>query len=173
MSLSSHQRPRRGDTDEWLTPPEIIAALGPFDLDPCASIDRPWPTATTHYTILDNGLMLDWHGFVWCNPPFGPHADAFLHRSANHGNGIALVPARTETRWFIREIWRRADAILFLHHRPYFHRPDGTRGESNSGAPICLVGYGAEAVARLAASELTGSLIQSWSQVGRGRRPTL
>jgi len=31
--------------DEWLTPPDIIKALGPFDLDPCAPIVRPWPTA--------------------------------------------------------------------------------------------------------------------------------
>ena len=26
---------------EWLTPPEVIAALGEFDLDPCAPINRP------------------------------------------------------------------------------------------------------------------------------------
>jgi len=27
--------------DEWLTPPYIIKALGEFDLDPCAPINRP------------------------------------------------------------------------------------------------------------------------------------
>ena len=32
--------------DEWLTPPEIIKALGTFDLDPCASSTRPWPRAS-------------------------------------------------------------------------------------------------------------------------------
>ena len=41
MSLSSHQRPHRGATDVWLTPPHMIAALGPFDLDPCAAVDQP------------------------------------------------------------------------------------------------------------------------------------
>ena len=35
--------------DEWLTPPEIIRALGPFDLDPCAPVNRPWDTANDHY----------------------------------------------------------------------------------------------------------------------------
>lgn len=24
------------NNDEWLTPPEIVEALGPFDLDPCS-----------------------------------------------------------------------------------------------------------------------------------------
>jgi hypothetical protein len=41
-------------TDEWLTPPEWIEALGGpegFDLDPCAApaAPEPWPTALTHY----------------------------------------------------------------------------------------------------------------------------
>ena len=28
--------------NEWLTPPHILRRLGPFDLDPCAPINRPW-----------------------------------------------------------------------------------------------------------------------------------
>lgn len=32
-------------TDEWYTPREIIDALGPFELDPCAPISPLWPTA--------------------------------------------------------------------------------------------------------------------------------
>ncbi|NCW30719.1 MAG: adenine methyltransferase, partial [Alphaproteobacteria bacterium] len=32
-------------TTTWLTPPAVIKALGEFDLDPCASLDRPWDTA--------------------------------------------------------------------------------------------------------------------------------
>lgn len=43
----------RKGKDEWLTPPEIIKALGPFDLDPCAPINRPWSTVTQHYTITE------------------------------------------------------------------------------------------------------------------------
>lgn len=142
----------------WLTPPEIIRALGPFDLDPCAAPDpRPWPTAATHITLPEDGLQAEWSGFVWCNPPFGPEAEAWLARMADHGNGVALVPARTETRWFVNTIWSRASAILFLHGRPHFHYPDGKRGKANSGAPICLVAYGPTAVGRLAASGLPGT----------------
>lgn len=149
MTLTSHQRPNRGESDVWLTPPDIIEALGPFDLDPCAAVGQPWPTASVQYTVDDDGLALPWHGFVWCNPPFGPDAGTWLARLADHGNGIGLCPARTETRWFVAQVWQRASGLLFLHGRPHFHHPDGTRGRANSGAPICLIGYGHEAVRRL------------------------
>lgn len=158
MSLSSHQAPVRGATDEWLTPPHIIQALGPFDLDPCAAEKQPWATAARHYTISDDGLSLPWKGFVWCNPPFGPDAGRWLARLGEHGNGIGLCPARTETRWFVASVWRQADAILFLHGRPHFHHLDGERARANSGAPICLPGYGALAARRLSSSGLPGTL---------------
>lgn len=162
MTLSSHQRPHHGATDEWLTPPYIIQALGPFDLDPCAAPEpRPWPTADRHITLPDDGLAAPWGGFVWCNPPFGPKARRWLAKMAEHRNGIALVPARTETRWFIETVWEAADAVLFLYGRPHFYHPDGTRGRSNSGAPICLVAYGPEAADRLRECSLEGRYVPS------------
>lgn len=146
----------------WLTPPEIIQAMGPFDLDPCAAVDQPWRTATLQYTEEDDGLTQEWPSgaFVWCNPPFGPDAAIWLERVADHGNGIALTPARTETRWFVSQVWNRATAVLFLHGRPHFHYPDGGRGRANSGAPICLIAYGEQAYARLAAGGLVGTLLR-------------
>lgn len=61
MSMSAHQR--NGGHDEWLTPPEIIKALGAFDLDPCAPVVRPWGTAARHYTVQDDGLALPAEGW--------------------------------------------------------------------------------------------------------------
>lgn len=46
-------------TDEWLTPPEILAALGgweSFDLDPAAPIVQPYPTARATFTKASNGV---------------------------------------------------------------------------------------------------------------------
>ncbi len=129
-------------SDEWLTPPEILNTLGEFDLDPCAPIVRPWSTATKHYTRLDDGLTQSWHGRVWLNPPFGREAAAWLAKLAAHGDGIALIPARTETVMFFDSVWRMASGVLFLQSRPHFYRADGSRAEFNSGAPICLVPYG-------------------------------
>jgi hypothetical protein len=137
--------------DEWLTPPEILAVLGPFCLDPCSPVVRPWDTAQKHYTIADDGLALPWHGRVWCNPPFGREAVKWLRKMAAHGNGIALVPARTETAMYYECVWGAADAVCFLRGRPHFHHVSGERASFNSGAPISLVAYGqmnADALAR-------------------------
>jgi hypothetical protein len=128
--------------DEWLTPPEILAPLGEFDLDPCAPAVRPWDTAKDHMTKENDGLCQQWHGRVWLNPPFGREAILWLAKLARHGFGIALIPARTETAMFYETVWGKADAVLFIKGRPHFHYVDGRRAPFNSGAPICLVAYG-------------------------------
>jgi hypothetical protein len=127
----------------WLTPPHIIKALGPFDLDPCAAPDpRPWPTAATHYTLPQDGLALPWFGRVWFNPPYGAEAETWLDRAADYGRATGLIFARTETDSFFRTVWDRADALLFLRGRLFFHHPDGRRAAHNGGAPSVLIAYG-------------------------------
>lgn len=151
------------ETDDWLTPPHIIKALGPFDLDPCASIDQPWPTASKMLTKDDDGLAADWEGFVWCNPPYGQAAYAWAGKLADHGRGILLVFARVETQGFVTQCWNRAHSMLFLHQRLIFHYPvTGAKASANGGAPNVLVAYGARATARLMASGLEGSLVTKW-----------
>lgn len=157
MSIGGHHSPR-SLKEEWLTPPEIVRALGPFDLDPCAPVVRPWDTAAHHYTIEDDGLKQPWHGSVWLNPPYNSKAGNWLSRLADHGNGIALIFARTETSWFFSEVWRKADALLFIEGRLHFHHVDGTRAKANSGAPSVLVAYGLAAIARLARAKESGDI---------------
>jgi hypothetical protein len=91
-------------TDEWLTPPEILGALGHFDVDPCSPAVRPWPTADTHWTVEDDGLSAPWRGRVWCNPPYSDVAP-WMQRMAEHGCGTALIFARCETRWWFDWVW--------------------------------------------------------------------
>ena len=145
--------------DEWLTPPEIINALGAFDLDPCSQEIRPWPTAAKHYTKADDGLAMPWFGRVWCNPPYGSSTGAWLSKLSHHGNGIALVFARTETDMFFKWVWGKADAVLFLRGRLYFYHADGSKARHNAGGPSCLVAYGADNVTALERSGLAGRLI--------------
>ena len=145
--------------DEWLTPPELHAKLGAFDLDPCSPINRPWPTAQTHYTINDNGLQQPWLGRVWMNPPYGKEAAAWLDRLADHGNGIALIFARTETDMFFRHVWEKADAVLFLRGRLHFHYVTGERAKANAGAPSCLIAYGEENASILNDCGLSGQMV--------------
>ncbi|MDV3706643.1 adenine methyltransferase [Elizabethkingia anophelis] len=129
--------------DEWLTPPEIIKALGGFDLDPCSPINRPWSTANKHFTIEDDGLIQDWNGRVWCNPPYGDAAKLWLNKCADYGNAIALTFARTETRMFFDFVWSKADAVLFIKGRLKFYHITGVKGDS-AGAPSVLIAYGKE-----------------------------
>lgn len=156
--MGSHQS-ARSQTDEWLTPPEIIRALGPFDLDPCAPVTRPWPTAAQHYTIEDNGLTKPWAGRVWLNPPYGDQTGRWLARIVGHGIGTALIFARTETEMFFRWVWREATALLFIEGRLNFHFVDGRRSKKNSGAPSVLCAYGCEDADRLFASGIAGQFV--------------
>jgi len=144
--------------EEWLTPPEIIKALSEFDLDPCSPIIRPWNTAKNHYNEIDNGLLLSWEGKVWCNPPYGDQAAYWLERCALHGNAIALVFARTETKMFFNSVWNMAHAVLFIKGRLKFYNVDGTIG-GNAGAPSILIAYGSENAEILKTCKIKGKYI--------------
>lgn len=145
--------------DEWLTPPSIVKGLGVFDLDPCSPINRPWDTAKNHYTLEDDGLVEPWHGRVWLNPPYGRMTGAWLEKLAAHGNGIALIFARTETEMFFKHVWNKADAVFFVRGRLHFHYVNGERAPANAGAPSCLVVYGQENIAAISNSGLDGQLL--------------
>jgi len=102
--------------DEWLTPPEIIRSLGEFDLDPCSPHPdrRPWATAKKHYHLELDGYSQEWKGRVWLNPPYGRTVFKWIDKLADHGNGIALIFARTETKGFFSSVWNKADAVFFF-----------------------------------------------------------
>jgi len=158
-AMGSHQS-ARAETTTWLTPREITDELGPFDLDPCAAPSpRPWSTAERMIELPEDGLAAEWSGYVWCNPPYSFAAWDWLDKMADHGNGIALVFARTETAGFVRAVWKRATAVLFLHGRLHFHHPDGSRAQANAGAPSVLVAYGGYAASRLFRAELEGTYV--------------
>lgn len=150
------------NADEWLTPPSIISALGPFDLDPCSPINRPWDTAASHYSKLDNGLIQPWYGRVWLNPPYGRETFTWMKRLAEHSNGIALIFARTETKGFHAQIWNKAKAIFFFEGRLKFHYVNGRQGNT-ANAPSCLIAYdyaNAKAIAKAnRASQIKGRLV--------------
>ena len=147
-------------TEVWLTPPHIIEALGVFDLDPCASEDRPWDTAKHHYTIKHDGLTQPWIGRIWCNPPYGPKMGPFLDKLAGHsGGGVALVFARTETKAFFDFVWDKATAILFLKGRLKFHKPNGELG-GTAGSPSVLIAYGEAEAENLKNCKLQGKYLR-------------
>lgn len=99
-----------GESD-WLSPLHIVDAanetLGGIDLDPCASLSHiDNVPARIKWTVSDDGLSRDWSGSVYMNPPYGrPIGDWTAKLVSESKSGrvsafVALVPARTDTRWF-------------------------------------------------------------------------
>jgi len=82
-----------------------------------------------------------------------------MAKLAEHGDGVALLFARTETAMFHKYVWPIADALLFLKGRLHFHRPDGTRAPGNAGGPSVLVAYGRENALALRDSGLDGAFV--------------
>lgn len=139
--LSAHETRTEKSTDVWLTPLALLNALGKFDLDPCGHPD--WPTAK-NALYEPRGLLTPWEGRVWLNPPYS-NVGPFMKRLAEHQNGIALVFARTDTKWFHYYVLEEADSVFFIARRVRFHKPDGSCPKgSSSGAPSCLVAYGSK-----------------------------
>lgn len=160
----THDRRTAASSDEWWTPPALFDALGlRFDLDAAAPPDGvPWIPAERHFSPREDGLAQDWHGQrVWLNPPYS-QAATWLDKLAIHGDGLALVFARTDTRWFHR-FAAEASALCFIRGRLRFHRPDGTPGDT-APSPSLLVAFGLPCAIALAESQLGRTLI-----VPRGR----
>lgn len=142
LGFTGHIKGPTKRSNSWITPKYILQALGEFDLDPCACIPQPWPTAKRMLTINDNGLTAPWKGRIWLNPPYGTQIREWMLRMAQHNNGIALVPPRTETKWFFESVWGKAISLLFIEKRVSFHYPDGEIAKGNSGGASALIAYG-------------------------------
>lgn len=167
--MSGHQR-SNPITDEWLTPPEILKALGPFELDPCATCGqahdgfKPWTAAMVQFCKCSDGLSQKWHGMVWLNPPYGKKIGAWMAKLAKHKKGIALVFARTETGWFQDCVFRTATSLFFVMGRIRFYKPDGTPGGYTGGAPSVFVAYGKEASDRIENLQMPGRFVRLWKK---------
>lgn len=148
-------------SDTWLTPRWILDPLGAFDLDPCAApLPRPWETAARSFALPeDDGLKKPWTGRVWLNPPYGNKAAAFIGRLAEHGDGVALIFARTETAFWQSHIFPKADAVHFLKGRVRFCDSTG-RERDPAPAPAALVAYGGGNARALSLAAFPGFLVR-------------
>ena len=141
-------------TDDWYTPRWLFDAAGlVFDLDVAAPVDPAYRTcpARAYLTAADDGLTSSWSGMVWMNPPFrrpGPWAARF----ADHGNGLALVPA-ARSAW-LGNLLRSADSICLLGMGDGFLRPDGTRANYPISCVLVAIGPTAtDALPRVATAD--------------------
>lgn len=108
----------------------------------------------------DNGLIKEWHGRVWCNPPYKrEEVPRWMGRMQVHRVGTALIFARTETDAWHDSIFPHASALFFFKRRVRFCRPDGTPGAYQGGAPSVLVSYGIADALILASAGFSGHFV--------------
>ena len=123
--------------DNWMTPPEMISALesefGPM-WDPCP----PNPT--------QDGLALDWptDKWVFVNPPYSKIADWTDKCFSEWKKGVSiilLIPARTDTRYFHRNVIGSAE-VRFVKGRVKFVHPEGIESKSAPFPSILCIYHG-------------------------------
>ena len=127
-------------TDEWPTPQHVVdewaRRVGPFGLDPCCTAESA--KAPRFYTLPDDGLSKDWladagGGAVWLNPPYSDVDTWMLKAMAESARGctvVALLPSRTDTRWFHR-LLREQQRVEF-----WFLRGRLRFGDATNSAPF-------------------------------------
>ena len=122
---------------EWETPRDLFERLSDefrgFTLDPAAlpgqyTAERIrasggfacYPPDFPYYRVpfgwARDGLAQEWHGKVFLNPPYGRGIGAWVKKAHDEvlvGNAelvVAVLPARTDTRWWQTYILRSVDA---------------------------------------------------------------
>ena len=94
---------------------------------------------------------------MWLNPPYGRETTIWLERFVEHGHGIALVFARTETEWFHRHALG-VDAWCLIRGRLTFVDADLQPAAFNSGAPsVLLAAFSADGMPLATTSPLAAS----------------
>lgn len=120
-------------TDQWATPQAVFdwldGHLGPYDLD--AAADSTNHKCANYIGSDVDALTVPWSGSrVWLNPPYGRGLGRWATKAieeidaGNCDSITILVPARTDTNWFI-DLADKAHRIIFVKRRLRFG--DGSR----------------------------------------------
>lgn len=123
--------------DNWETPQDIFDRFNNvfnFTLDPCA--DSKNAKCDLYFTKEDDGLSKDWGGHrVFCNPPYGrKETGKWVKKCYDESRKpgtiiVALIPARTDTKWFHEYVFKTTAEVLFIKGRLKF-------GDGKNSAPF-------------------------------------
>jgi hypothetical protein len=143
--IGSRQRKGNPKNDEFYTPKFIFDGLGcKFDLDVASPLhNKTNVPADVKFTVKENGLIQDWKGFIWMNPPFSksePWVDKFIL----HGHGIALLPT-SKAKWFYK-LWINASGIMLLPSNFKFDKPDDLRSDIFMPTVLVAIGQYAQSI---------------------------
>lgn len=124
------------NSEEWATPQDLFDKVNlefNFTLDVCATHDNA--KCPKYFTKKEDGLSQDWTGEIcWMNPPYGRDIGKWTKKAkdsaAQGARVVALLPARTDTKWFHEHIYSNPWAhITFIKGRLKF-------GDSKNSAPF-------------------------------------
>lgn len=131
--------------DSWNTPEcvlDLVRKVGPIGLDPCSNSEAIL-TVGAAFSLTAGGLEADWDelsgsNLIYVNPPYGREIGKWVDKCAYDANTetIALLPARTDAKWF-QTCWRAA-ALCFWRGRLRF-----VGAQSSAPFPSVLVYWGA------------------------------
>lgn len=145
---------QNAESHTWLTPLEFVRSLGSFDLDPCGFPGHH--TAERLICLPNDGLVQEWFGRVWLNPPYGKFARDWLDKLERHGNGVALVFARLETAWLRPHL--RNGFFVVSNRISFMSNRTGYKG--NAGCASILVPYGRKNIGAILSSDIAGEWYQ-------------
>lgn len=122
-------------SDMWETPQYLFDKLNSkfnFDVDVCATKENA--KCEKFYTKKQNGLLKEWKGVCWCNPPYGREIIKWVRKASisakNGATVVMLIPARTDTKWFHDYIYKKENVkIKFIRGRLKF-------GSAKNAAPF-------------------------------------
>jgi phage N-6-adenine-methyltransferase len=119
--------------EEWTTPPDLFAKLDDefgFTLDVAATHDNT--LCPSYFTRAENGLVQEWTGTVWCNPPYNRKVGAWIQKAYESSlcgaTVVVLIASRTSNVWWHAWVENKAE-VRFLPKRLKF-------GNATSGAPF-------------------------------------
>lgn len=150
----NHRAQGTGD-NEWYTPAEYVekarAVLGEIDVDPASSeFAQNVIQAGRYFTRKDDGLLKEWPGRVWLNPPYAqPDISNFVYKliseieSGRTTSAILLTHNYTDTDWFHRAE-SRAALICFTKGRIAFVNDIGEKAAPTQGQAFFYYGNDGE-----------------------------
>jgi len=136
----------RSEKDDWETPYWIYELLNEyFDFQCDVAANEVNALCDNYFTRENSCLDQEWYCFNYMNPPYGRGMDVYLKKAyeehiKNDHVTVALVPSRTDTRWFHDYIYKKAEIILIKGRLTF----GDSSGKMSNPAPFpsMIVGWG-------------------------------
>ena len=157
MDEDTRKRMASSKSAHWCTPTKVldpVRQVNNIALDPCSNLfSIVEPKKAVLLENGEDGLQLPWAelaedlgGLVYVNPPYGKVIKYWIQKcvieSARGAEIIALVGARTETKWFQDWIMATAQAVCFWKGRLTFIDGTGQGRKNPAFFPSAVVYWG-------------------------------